>query len=276
MQSCDDHALIRADRESRGRSFRKRQDDFLPATAAQADFDLIGGATRIVKARWPRALVPPEGSHPCLLAAAMARGDHPASGRHVWEHNNLAQKNLTIVDLAPNDWIVIPFVIINRLRDVFPLFELAVLRPRRWERVASALLHPQPQIFTALPLNSRDLRSRLARKKEDIVIKSALDCGGESAEDMPGNLKPWTSRNPQAHLAARFQDVPGVPFSPGRSSRQRVSIPFGDQLLVGWRVQVPHDAKPGESFKLHLVKRNWLGCKAHGGVALEIHVTEKK
>ena len=87
------------------------------------------------------------------------------------------------------DWIVISFVIINRLRDVFPLFELAVLRPRRWERVASALLHPQPQIFTALPLNSRDLRSRLARKKEDIVIKSALDCGGESAEDMPGNLK---------------------------------------------------------------------------------------
>lgn len=69
--------------------------DFFEATAAKAEFDLTPGDTRIVKARWPRASVPPPGSHTCLVAAILTRSDDPVSGRHVWEANNLAQKNLT-------------------------------------------------------------------------------------------------------------------------------------------------------------------------------------
>ena len=74
--------------------------DFLPSIAAKAEFDLAPGATRVVKARWPRHLVPAAGTHTCLLASVLTRSDLPVAGRHVWEHNNLAQKNLMVVDLC--------------------------------------------------------------------------------------------------------------------------------------------------------------------------------
>lgn len=66
------------------------------------------GETRILKARWPRAQVPEEGTHPCLLAAVFSRFDAPAPDQRVWEQNNLAQKNLTIVNLRRDQWFVFP------------------------------------------------------------------------------------------------------------------------------------------------------------------------
>ena len=45
--------------------------DFLPCIAAAADFDLGPGERRIVKARWPRALVPAAGTHACWLASVL-------------------------------------------------------------------------------------------------------------------------------------------------------------------------------------------------------------
>jgi hypothetical protein len=51
-------------------------DDFLPCLAACAAFDLAPGGTRTVKARWPRALVPAEGTHTCLLASVITRSEH--------------------------------------------------------------------------------------------------------------------------------------------------------------------------------------------------------
>ena len=45
-----------------------------------------------MKAQWPASLVPPVGTHACLLAAVLTRGDPPGAGLNVWEHNNLAQK----------------------------------------------------------------------------------------------------------------------------------------------------------------------------------------
>jgi hypothetical protein len=71
-------------------------DDFLPPTAAAAGFDLGPGDSRIVKALWPRALVPPAGSHTSLLAAVITRGAHPVVGVHVWDDVKLAQKDLAI------------------------------------------------------------------------------------------------------------------------------------------------------------------------------------
>ena len=64
--------------------------DFLPAVAAVAGFDLAPGAASVVMARWPADSVPPPGTHACWLAAVFTRFDTPVTGRHVWEHNNLA------------------------------------------------------------------------------------------------------------------------------------------------------------------------------------------
>ena len=49
--------------------------------------------------------------------------------RHVWEHNNLAQKNLTIVDRAPNTWFVLPFLVAGLATTGRQRFQLELVRP---------------------------------------------------------------------------------------------------------------------------------------------------
>jgi len=65
------------------------------------------GAEQIVSIEWPVGLIPPEtvmvgGSpvhwHPCLLAEVTPHDGPAATGNHVWDDNNLAQKNISIVD----------------------------------------------------------------------------------------------------------------------------------------------------------------------------------
>jgi hypothetical protein len=67
---------------------------------------LAAGASDIVNLPWPAMLVPPQtvvvgGStvhwHPCLLLEISPHDGPAASGTHVWDDNNLAQKNISIV-----------------------------------------------------------------------------------------------------------------------------------------------------------------------------------
>jgi subtilisin family serine protease len=68
---------------------------------------LAPGAEQIVSIEWPAGLVPPAsvlvaGSpvtwHPCLLAEVTPHDGPLPTGAHVWDDNNLAQKNISIVD----------------------------------------------------------------------------------------------------------------------------------------------------------------------------------
>ena len=58
--------------------------------------------------------MPPPGPTPAWLAAVITRCDDPVAGRHVWEHNNLAQKNLIVVDLVPGEYVIVPVVLTGR------------------------------------------------------------------------------------------------------------------------------------------------------------------
>lgn len=64
------------------------------------------GADQIVNVEWPAGLIPPDsvsagGStvkwHPCLLVEVTPHDGPTPTGNHVWDDNNLAQKNITIV-----------------------------------------------------------------------------------------------------------------------------------------------------------------------------------
>jgi hypothetical protein len=230
-------------------------DDFLPCVAAVADFDLGPGQTRVIKARWPAALVPPAGTHACVLAATIARADHPGAGLHTWEHNNLAQKNVTVVDLSPGDWIVLPFVIFNRRRERFPWFDLVLLRPKGFETLQSELLHPQA--------------GAIVERGSEL-----LDCGGPVSTP-PLDQRPWTSSNPRAALSARFREARVEAFSRGSRARLGLDIPLNDQRLLGWRVRVPEDAQPGTLLRAHLLKRNRFGRTAQGGLAVQVRVSKR-
>jgi len=241
--------------------------DFLPAVAAATGFDLAPGAERIVTQRWPSASVPAAGVHTCLLAAAICRGEHPAAGAHVWENNNLAQKNLTVVELAPDEWFVLPFVIRN---DVWrwPWFVLTVAREPRFERAAVELLHAAgPEL-----LRWRAGKSWRGRLESDARLKSAappFDCGGGHAEHKSGS---WTSRNPDSFWKQRIGERVAGQFSTGRVSNLPITLPDRDPLRVGLRIHAPRDAKPGERFRVHLIKRSPLLRRALGGVAVEVRI----
>ncbi|HSK17690.1 MAG TPA: S8 family serine peptidase [Longimicrobiales bacterium] len=67
---------------------------------------LAAGASDVVSVPWPAALIPPEtvvvGAstvqwHPCLLLEISPHDGPTPSGIHVWDDNNLAQKNISIV-----------------------------------------------------------------------------------------------------------------------------------------------------------------------------------
>ncbi|MBG6054309.1 hypothetical protein IWX81_000699 [Salinibacterium sp. CAN_S4] len=68
---------------------------------------LAPGAEQTVSIEWPASLIPPDsvtisGSpvkwHPCLLAELTPHDGPLPTGTHVWDDNNLAQKNISIVD----------------------------------------------------------------------------------------------------------------------------------------------------------------------------------
>lgn len=69
--------------------------------------DVAPGAEEIVTIEWPAGLIPPDTVmtstgpvtwHPCLLAEITPHDGPVPTGDHVWDDNNLAQKNISIVD----------------------------------------------------------------------------------------------------------------------------------------------------------------------------------
>ena len=244
--------------------------DFLPCIAAAAGFDLGPGDSTIVKARWPSAQVPSAGTHACWLAAVLTRFDNPVASGHVWEHNNLAQKNLTVVDLKAGDWIILPFVLKNLKLRRTTRFIVEIVRPARGPRLESSLIHRSDQVFSAV----QDSKSKIT-PFELVVFRDEkgvkTDCGGallvKSTET--GVL---TSRVLDTRSVRHFEKAYKVPFDQGPAPRINVALPPGEQLVFGLQLQVPKDVKPGTVIRRHLIQRDAEGKHILGGIAVEIRV----
>jgi hypothetical protein len=239
-------------------------DDFLPAVAAVAGFELAPGAATVVKARWPADQVPPPGTHACWLASVFTRLDTPVAGHHVWRHNNLAQKNLAIVDLVPDDWVLLPFVI-NRFAVERRSLVLELWRPEGFEQMAVAVLQPSGAALQGL--STRQAALTLASDLGD--RSEQLDCGGGPPPDDALAFP----RTEAANLSTlqRFQASREVEFEPGKRARLRLR-PTAGQLALGLRVQVPAQAEPGSTVRLDLVRRAQEGEHLLGGLAVNIRV----
>jgi hypothetical protein len=246
-------------------------EDFLPCVAAASGFDLGPGASTIVKALWPAALVPPAGTHACWLAAVFAQADHPVAGKHVWEHNNLAQKNLTVVDLKPNQWIVLPFVVKNLKKLVTSRALLEVVRPKGHSEMAVSLIHKSGAAF----------KGGKAPRAEPFLIPSVqpvedyevtFDCGGRATAGDVAYDHALTSREPDALAARQFRNAFEMAFSPGPSAQIPISLKPAEQLLLGLRIGVPAQARPGEVLQVNLVQREAGKRRITGGIAVEIRV----
>ena len=245
--------------------------DFLPCIAARADFELASGTTRVVKARWPSALVPPAGTHTCLLASVITRGDHPVAGRQVWEHNNLAQKNLTVVDLVPAEFVILPIVMAHRIADLDTQFDLEVWRAKESVSLAVGLLTRSKDVFG--PAKSRELRRfrpavRPPRQSPEHV---ELECGAHLVAPTANKGRVITSAAPDLVLG-RYGGAWELPLTRQPRVRLPIQIALHSQRTIGLLVQVGKDAAEGATHQLHVVQRHRKSRRIVGGVALEVRV----
>jgi hypothetical protein len=249
--------------------------DFLPCVAAASGFDLKPNTSAIVKARWPKALVPQPGTHPCWLASVLTRFDQPVAGRHVWEHNNLAQKNLTVVNLKPNDWIILPFVV-NNLKPRARRVTLELVRPQTHTGIAATLVHKTGTAFKAIGDADIERLPELTDASTADDTASTLDCGGR-VETQTGDANDantlLTSRTTGGLVAEHFAGGVETPFAPGRATALPISLRATQQLVIGLRVTAPPTAKAGDVLRLDLVQKGDNGKSIVGGIAVEIHVS---
>lgn len=246
--------------------------DFLPSIAAAAGFELGPGQETIVKARWPEALVPPEGTHACWLASVITRFDHPVTGRHVWEHNNLAQKNLTIVDLESGDWMILPFVLRNLKVRITARTIIDIIRPERFPRVEAALLHKSEPIFRA----ARERGAKIAPFELPNVSGDSKDVDVECGADHLGFDEPsgaiLTSRCTYTRSARHFARSYAAPFDAGPRAGLPLALRGNDPRVFGLFIRVPDDAKSGDVIRMHLVQSDGAGKQILGGIAVEVRV----
>jgi hypothetical protein len=225
--------------------------DFLPAIAASGGFDLPPGGEQIVRARWPAALVPPAGTHACWLAAVFARGDHPATGAHVWEHGNLAQKNLTVITLKRGSSLLVPFVLRGLRPDDERIVEL--VRPVALGQIKAALV----------------LRTRLPRPAPTDV-GDALEHGRLTSSRRREQV--LDADDARAVADAGFDSDQVRAFPSGPVARLPMKLPMG-QSMLGLRLQIGADTRAGSHGVVDLVLRDPAGRPA-GGLAIEITVAE--
>jgi hypothetical protein len=231
--------------------------DFLPCIAAAAGFELGPGDVTIVKARWPAALVPPAGIHACWLAAVLTRGDPSGSGLHAWEHNNLAQKNLVVVDLRPDASIILPLVLNRFAGRRARLLEL--IRPSKATDLRASLLHkPVPRQTAVSPVAAAE---PLLRRNG-----GGLDCAG--GPPVKSDAPPATATS---RMAAHFEQATEIAFRPGKTTKVPTPPHPGGQIVVGIRIQAPPAARHGTTLPLDVVERDEHG-RVTGGVAIKIRI----
>ncbi|NTW17277.1 MAG: hypothetical protein HGA41_07470, partial [Syntrophaceae bacterium] len=247
--------------------------DFLPCVAAASGFDLAPGASVILQARWPRSLVPPPGAHACLLATVLTKGDQPLAGRHVWEQNNLAQKNLTIVDLKPNTWFVLPFVAANMHSVVTRRFYMELIRPKAQLKLEASLMHASPDVFKRVAdLEITPFADRPSAIDKDRI--KDLDCAGQvtSTVNRAGELtRMLTSEHPEM-LKNNLPKGVEVKFPEGALARIPISVRRQEQLTFGLRLKVPPNARKGDVIHTDLVQRDVRSRRILGGIAVQINV----
>lgn len=225
--------------------------DWLPAMVAVAGFDLPAGGQRVVKARWARNLLPPKGSHPCWLAAVLTPGDRPPVGAHTWERNGLAQKNLTVVDLKPNVWLTLPFVVPGLARRTSELV-LELRRPGGGAlKLDAQLVHrAELRLSGAAPFQDEDAGDAAGRHRHAAgagAPTDPTDAGGRPV------LAPIKS---------------ALPFPGGARAEIRIPAPKS-QISLGLGLRAP--ARPTEELAVDLVLREAGDRKqVLGGLAVRV------
>jgi hypothetical protein len=269
--------------------------DFTPCISANVGFNLAPGVSTILQAKWPAALIPPTGTHVCLLGQVYTPTDTSPAGSHVWDKNNLAQKNITIAAAGPGDMAKIRFQIGNLRQHETTLYNLELLRPVNLAAIAVTITagnseatralftsadHFQPPhdgAAAAVPsrITFRDhatvemaVGGAASPVKINFAPGSSLDLG-----DSERAAAPEPAKFPKQAKMISTPAGAAIEFFPGKLVGFPVALRGGTQSTCEMQIAVPRNAKPKEVLKFHVVQRN-TGGKVVGGISVEVHVSE--
>ncbi len=273
-------------------------------------YDLAPGATATVKARWPKALIPPIPTgatvrHGCIFAEVYNPADHVAAGVTTIGASNgkLMQRNTDIVDLLPDSTADYLFSISNYNIARPQLVRLELVRPPRWENLEVSLHHANPQVLKTLWEKAETIRagavtSRAVTPAGPLVrILAPTRVSIAPNPDQPQllvNLAPGSSfvvpdrpalaDEAAADVGPEFVQRDGelvteanrtfLKLNPGL----RVGLPYimqpRERLTLRVGIKVPRDAKPGEHIKVEMVQRDAKGDVV-GGFEVLVNVVAK-
>ena len=180
--------------------------------------------------------------------------DHLVDGRHVWQHNNLAQKNLSIVDAVPDALVmVVPLVIGNLRVKQSRRYVIELRRPASAVAVEAALVHLNLRAVCRYDTQPEDLPRRAARSLHDSGDEPGpLDCGAtDDRAPLPGK---------------------SVRFAPSASEKLQLMLKAREQIAPTLRLRVPADAQRGDVLAFDLVQREARSAQIIGGIAVELRV----
>jgi hypothetical protein len=247
--------------------------------------DLAAGADTIVNLRWPAALVPPEtvvvgGTpvhwHPCLLVEVSPHDGPAATGGHVWDSNNLAQKNITIIYTDAGKRFGAGIV----LGDLFSRAKLMFLEVDRGRLPKHVRLH----VDLVDPKRFKWLREYLERARPRLPVGRGAVRPVPAAVGAPGVLpleEAESTDNGIVHLGRSLN------FKLGRvngreaillGSRGKVLIPFGradgpiGPIVIGG--ELPDGVDKG-TWEITLIQRDQHGAPT-GAAGIQLHVGEQR
>jgi Fungalysin metallopeptidase (M36)/Fungalysin/Thermolysin Propeptide Motif len=282
--------------------------DWIPFISAAVGYNLAPGASTVVKAKWPKAYVPATGTHACWLASVYTPVEPTPAGRHVWESNNLAQKNMTIVNLIPGDSIAIRFQLGSQFRLHPELFRLEVQRPPRWVSMPVAVVGPNPEVLKRIVTSVEEIRTPIEEPGAAVVTQPVqaqpmihfLDPSRIEIIQRGANVNPvrlnlgadstldiGQASQGQQHASADVGDAEDVTvstdqsgagiiaFKPGVLSGFPVGLQPRTPVNLALKVTAPSEAKPGDVVTINLVQRN--GQKqVVGGFTVQVNVVARK
>ncbi len=261
--------------------------DWFPLTAVAVGFDLPPGESRIVKVRWPSEDIPPVDSHGCLLGLVYTSGDTIAANPHTWGHNNLAQRNLTIVDLVADEWTEMPFRIGSRFSRLPQLNSLELWRRKAPRGLEAMITHQRPEAVLELYESYKQLSRVTTRDHQSIKIqlprttqfaagKAVLTLTGQSRLllNSTGALTPRANR-----LQADFVKTPSgkafIRFDSGRRALLPVGLRAGAYRSFVLRIKALSAKGRTDSYTLDLAQRNEQG-RIVGGITIQINIKPGK
>lgn len=266
--------------------------DFVPFISAAPGFSLAAGASLIVKAKWPAALVPGTGFHGCILVSVFTPQESIPSGAHVWQHPNLGQKNIDVVAADAGDLVTLRLRVGNVAFAAAQRTTIEVRNPGRLAIDLRGDARILGQILTgggfatttanltrppgSLPIRVLEAtRIAIAGAPAPVLMNlaagSLIGLGDASAQDVEAAPAPALAdtRLEAVRTAAGLVDSIGL----GEQVLAQMPLLLPPRTDTEFVVQarVPKTARRGETHVVDIVQRDASG-RAVGGVRLQVEV----